>query len=307
MVGDYTIAVTAEPAAVRVGEPVTLTITITAAEFMETIFFQPLRYQPLLVNRFEIPSERSLPQQSGNSKIYTQTIRPLSTDISAVPPIQLAYFSPTSNAYITAQSAPIPLQVSPAEVVAAYGLDGAPFRNRLRAVKEGIRHNYEDPDMLESHRLPLFGWAHPAVVLLFLLLPPLLVGGLALVALFGEKKHHIHRTAKAARAYKVYRRNAGQIIHGHPMKSKIYSDLDRVLRAYLGDRLHLNPGALTFRDAHARLAAAGADVQTLAELRMLFALCEAYRFTAGFDAVADAKQIVRHANRIVKAVERKLK
>ena len=117
MVGDFTIEVNAEPTEVRVGEPVTLTITVTANEFMENIFFEHLRYQPLLVNRFEIPSDRSLPVRSGKSKIYTQTIRPLSTSLNAVPPLQLSYFSPSSNSYITVQSKPIPLNVSPADDV----------------------------------------------------------------------------------------------------------------------------------------------------------------------------------------------
>lgn len=305
MVGDFAIAVSAAPAAVRTGEPVTLTITVTSAGFMENIFLPPLRYQPNLVNRFEIPGERSLPQLTATSKIYTQTIRPLSSDITAVPPIQLAYFNPDSNAYVTVESAPIPLQVSPAEEVDSFGLDGAPYRARLRTVKEGIRHNYENADMLENRRPPLFGWAHPALAVPVLLVPPLLAGGLWLVSLFGEKKHHIHRTAKAARAYKVYRRNAAHIAHGHPTKRAVYSELDQVLRAYLGDRLHLNPGALSFRDVEGLLA--GTEPQRRDELKQLFALCETYRFTADFDEAADAKQIVHHANRIVKAIEGSLK
>ncbi len=307
MVGEYAINVSAEPSVVRVGDPVTLTITVTAAGFMENIFFPPLRYQPLLINGFEIPSERALPKRSGKSKIYTQTIRPLSTSISNVPPIQLAYFSPLSNAYVTARSMPIPLLVSAAESVAAFGMDGSPYRSRLRTVKDGIRQNYENPDMLEHHRPPLFGWAHPLWVLSILLLPPLVEGGRALAALFGEKKRHIHRTAKAARAYPVYRKNAAHIVRNHSMKSEIYRDLDQVLRAYLGDRLHLTPGALTYRDAEDRLLEAGADLQTLEKLKGLFALCEAYRFTRDYNDSADAKEIIHNATRIVKTVERNLK
>jgi len=307
MVGDYTLAVQAEPTAVRVGEPVTLTITVTAADFMENIFFRPLRYQPLLVNRFEIPAERSLPRRMGKSKIYTQTIRPLSTTITEVPSIQLAYFSPVSNAYVTTRSAPVPLEVSPADTVAAYGLDGALNRTRLRTVKEGIRHNHEDPDMLESRRRPLFGWVHPALVFSILLLPPLLAGLLSLASLLGEKKHHIHRTAKAARAYKVYRKNAAHILRSHTMKSEIYGDLDQVLRAYLGDRLLLNPGALSFREVESRLVAKHSDKGIISALKQLFEICEAYRFTCGFDEKTDARKIIRNATRIVKGMERSLR
>ncbi|WP_168433522.1 BatD family protein [Pontiella sulfatireligans] len=305
MVGDFTILVDAEPTNVRVGEPVTLTITITAQEYMESIFFQPLRYQPRLVNHFEIPSDRSLPRREGKSKIYTQTIRPLSTSNTEVPPLLLAYFSPASNAYITVESAPIPLKVSPAEEIGVFG--GSIYQSRLRAVEEGIRHNYEDPDMLESRRLPLFGWAHPFAVLGFLLLPPLLAGGYSLISLFGEKRHHIHRTAKAARAYKVFRKNAAHIVHSHSMKSEIYEDLDRVLRAYLGDRLHLTPGALSFRDAVAKLEEADTQNETIDKLRELFMVCEAYRFTHGFDEKANTKKIVHDAVQVIKNVEKTLK
>ena len=127
-----------------------------------------------------------------------------------------------------------------------------------------------------------------------------------LAELFGEKKHVIRRTAKAARAYKVFRKNAAHI-HAHTMKGEVYRDLDEVLRAYLGDRLHLVPGALSYRDAEPLLLEAGADRPTLEALKELFALCEAYRFTHGYDEPADTKAIVQHANRVVKTVERKLK
>ncbi|MDZ8118037.1 BatD family protein [Pontiella agarivorans] len=304
MVGEFDIEVAAEPTSVRVGEPITLTITVTASNYLENIFFEPLRYQPNLVNRFEIPADRSLPERKGKSKVYTQTIRPLSLSNTEIPPIQLAYFSPTQQKYIIRESAPIPLQVSAAEEIGVFG--GSFYQNRLRSVEEGIRQNYEDPDMLKSRQLPLFGWAHPALVLLILLLPPAVFGGVSLASLFGEKKHHIHRTAKAARAFNVFRRNVAHI-KTHSMKAEIYGDLDRCLRAYFGDRLHLVPGALSYRDAEARLLDVGADDKTLEELKHLFALCEAYRFTRDYNETGNAAKIVREATRIVRTVERKLK
>ena len=122
-----------------------------------------------------------------------------------------------------------------------------------------------------------------------------------------KRKHHIRRTAKAARAFRVFRRNAAHIIRNHSLKSEIYSNLDQILRAYLGDRLHLCAGALSYRDAEKHLLEKGADPDTLEDLQQLLTLCEAYRFTRGFDDNADAKAIIRNATRIIKTVERKLK
>ncbi len=303
MVGDFTITAEAEPTAVRVGEPITLTIKITSKEHLENIQLPPLRYQPLLVNRFEIPVDRALPQRSGKTKIYTQTLRALSADQTEIPPIQLAYFSPASNAFITAVTAPIPLNVSPAEAVGIFS--GGHFQSQLRAAEGGIRHNYENPDMLKSRPIPLFGCKHPALVFALLFTPPLLVIGVGLTAFFGEKKHHIHRTAKAARAFKVFKRNTAHIARNHALKAEIYGDLDEILRAYLGDRLHLNPGALSFREAELKMAKA--DPADIEKLRQLFAVCEAYRFTEGYDETADARAIVKDAVQTVKALERSLK
>jgi hypothetical protein len=304
MVGEFGIEVTAEPSEVSVGEPVTLTITITSTGFAETIFFPSLRYQPMLVNRFEIPADRSLPVRSNKSKTYTQTIRPLSTDVDSIPPIQLAYFSPESNAYVSVKSSPIPLKVLPAEEIGIFGVNI--HQSRLQTAEGGIRHNHEGPELLEHSRTPLFG-TRPFIALALLLLPPLAMGVHALASIFGKKRHHIQRTAKAVRAYRVFRRNVAHIIHSHSRKSAIYGDLDPMLRAYLGDRLHLNPGALSFRDAKEQLAAAGAEPRTLEELERVFTLCEAYRFARCFDEKGDARTIVRNAVETVKAVERTLK
>ncbi len=304
MVGEFDIAVTAEPTEVQVGEPITLTIRIAASNHLENIFFEALRYQPNLVNRFEIPSDRSLPVREGKAKIYTQTIRPLSVDQTEIPPLQLAYFSPAKGTYVTAESDAIPLRVSPADDVGVFG--GTRYQNRLRSVDEGIRQNYENPDMLASRRRPLFGWAHPAAVLLLLLVPPAVAGGLSLASLFGEKKHHIHRTAQAARAFKVFRRNVAHI-KSHNLKTEIYCDLDECLRAYLGDRLHLVPGALSYRDAAVRLEKAGASDADIGKLRTLFSICESYRFTHGYDEKTDPRPIITDAVNTVRALERSLK
>ncbi|HEY5621053.1 MAG TPA: hypothetical protein VIR77_00490, partial [Pontiella sp.] len=305
MVGDFSITATAEPLNVRVGDPVTLTVTITAAAYMENIFFPTLRYQPLLANRFEIAADRSLPQRKEKSKIYTQTIRPLSADISAIPSLHLAYFSPSSNAYVTVQTEAIPLAVLPGEDVRVYG--GPLHQSRLHSAEGGIRQNYEDPDMLKSMQRPLFGWANPVAVISFVIVPPLVFGCISLLSLLDKKRHHIRRTAKSARAYTVFRRNVAHISRSHVSKSEIYGDLDRMLRAYLGDRLHLNPGALSFRDAEHRLMQAGAEEETVGQVRDLFMLCESCRFTSGFEETADAKEIVHHAVHLIKALEKSLK
>jgi len=64
---------------------------------------------------------------------------------------------------------------------------------------------------------------------------------------------------------------------------------------------------LTFRDAERLLADEGVDSELRKELKNLFMLCEAYRYTHGYDEPADARKIVRDATAIIRTVERSLK
>ena len=303
LVGEFSIAVSAAPLSVHEGDPITLAITVSTPRHPEAISLPPLRYQPGLAGRFRIPDERSLPQVTDHAKIYTQTVRPLSSGIREIPALQLAFFNPASNAYAVVRSKPIPIKVEPAKSVAAYARGGR-FHTTPRATEGGIRQNHAGPDLLKSRRAPLLGWTSPLLVAAILLLPPLLAVGTVFLR---REKRRILRTTKAARAYRTYRKNTARILRDHRNKSGIYRDLDRVLRAYLGDRLHLAPGALALGDVLPHLVRAGVDPRVQTEFQQLFLLCETYRFTSAYDEPADTQAIVREANRIVKSIERCLK
>ena len=55
----------------------------------------------------------------------------------------------------------------------------------------------------------------------------------------------------------------------------------QALRHYLGNRLGLSPGALTFADVEQRLAAREVDPELIKTLNNLFGRCEAGRYAGG--------------------------
>ncbi len=294
LVGEYALEVEAEPKTVRVGEAITLTITVTSAGYMENISFPPLRYQPLLAGQFEIPAERALPARTETSKVYTQTIRPLATSVSNVPPLELSFFNPAANAYATVRSEAIPLSVKPSTGIAIYTGENAP--ELMETEDDSRRVGDAGITMAEEGSKPLLKWC-------CLLSTALLLGacGWTVRRLRGRRRHPAHRPDR------LFRRHAMRLVHGSRTKRTIYGELDVMLRGYLGHRFHLKPGALTFREVEGRLADAGIDDETRDELRDLFLRCEAYRFTRDFDEEADANDIVFNALRIVKKMEWNLK
>ena len=305
MVGDYALRVEAEPTDVRVGDPVTLTLVVEAKRFPETIDLPPLRFRPNLAGRFEIPDERALPTLSATAKTYVQTIRPLSTAVSNVPPIELAFFSPASNDYVIVRSQPIPLRVAPApepEILSGES------KFRLRDAPGGIRQNAEGPELARVERpRPLGPLAAPAALLL-LFLPPLLVGGRAFLDRFRRHERHLRRTAKVLRARTAFRRNLRTVARQakrRPERASI--ELDAALRTYLGDRLRLAPEALAFVDARDRLRELGLDEKALLSLRSLFFRCEAQRFAPDVEPPEDLDALLREADRVVREIEGRLK
>ncbi|HMO03327.1 MAG TPA: BatD family protein [Kiritimatiellia bacterium] len=105
-VGQFTMDLQVQPTEVTVGDPITLTVTITGRGNLETIAMPAIelgddfrRYDPKLI--------ASGPQQ----KVFEQVVLPRTDQLSAVPPVTFTYFDPQQAAYQTIVRGPFPLLV----------------------------------------------------------------------------------------------------------------------------------------------------------------------------------------------------
>lgn len=117
LVGAYTIEARAEPTRVRVGDPITLTVTVKGDGPAERIPMLDLSKQPGFANDFKLTGERPTSEFVPGGRRFTTMIRAREPDVSAIPPIELTYFDPRAGEYRTAASAPIPLRVEAAPKV----------------------------------------------------------------------------------------------------------------------------------------------------------------------------------------------
>ena len=113
-VGRYGITVIAEPTAVRVGDPIKLTIEIGGDGPVESLPAPDLAADPLLTQGFRVPQEELAGEVVGNRRRFTQVIRAERADLTEIPPIEYPYFNPDQGLYAVALSEPIPLTVSEA-------------------------------------------------------------------------------------------------------------------------------------------------------------------------------------------------
>ncbi|MCK4959928.1 MAG: BatD family protein, partial [Planctomycetes bacterium] len=180
------ISVTAEPTTVSVGAPVTVTIRLSTASGIEHIDLPPLGEQPALANDFEIPGQRSPAVMKDNAKIFTQSIRPLRTDVDEIAAIELTCFDPATGKYATAASQPIPIVVNEAVAVTDLSDGQGPaadqLQNRPESLFSGLMHNYEDEDILKNAGACIFGLGGKILWIFILILPPLIYAKLAITS-----------------------------------------------------------------------------------------------------------------------------
>ncbi|MBN1832332.1 MAG: BatD family protein [Deltaproteobacteria bacterium] len=308
-VGDYQIETRATPTEVNVGDPITLTLSLSGPAFLEYVELPPLNEQLRLAGDFKVPKERATAEILGKSKVFTQTIRALRPDVKEIPSIELPYFDTITGTYRVARSEPIPLTVNKTRIITALDAEGVnPVEfpgSEIETWTKGIAFNYEDMGVLVNQRLTPLSWFRLPLWISLFAGPPLcyvlLLSGIALI----RNRNADPMKARARKAFGRLERSLKQA-QGSPTSAPACDMVQEAFRHYLGDKLRMAKGALTFNDVKEALKAKGLDPGTLDRLKALFERCEAGRY-AGIGAGSDSSSIVEQGILLAKDLEKKLK
>ncbi len=279
LVGAYSLAVSATPTTVKVGDPITLTIQVAGPAVAGVTL--PSLAEELGVSDFKVPAEMAPGQGTGVLKTFTQTVRARHAGVKQIPSLHLSYFDPASGRYQNAASEPVPLAVAETRTVTAQDAEGGadaarPAGKDLKSVKGGITFNYEGPEVLEDQAGSGTAGLNAAWYAA-LLLPPLLFL-LVLVGTLVVRQGLKDPAGRAAR--QAFRKLAfaldGISSQGDPLAA--CQGLGLAMRDYLGAKLHCRAAALTFADVEPRLTKAGAQAETLGLLRRVMEECAASEY-----------------------------
>ena len=302
LVGKYSIAAEAAPTEVNVGDPITVTVKISGPRYLANVDLPALRSQPALARHFKVPSERSPGTIRGRAKVFTQTLRARRADVDRIPPIELSYFDVEGGRYRRAATEAIPLTVHSARIVTARDAEGladpGTVQTELETLEGGIVHNYEDFDALEDQAYGPTAWLASPLWAALIFVPPLAYGGLFAFVVVTKKRYGDPRQRRAREAFKKLTRSLEEVRGIAPgQDAQADAALLEAVRQYLGDRLGLAAGSLTFADAEKELSARGVSVETTAEWARLFERCEAGRYAGGAlgGATAETAQAIRGA------------
>jgi hypothetical protein len=309
-VGRFHAETSASPTEMSVGDPITLTVSISGPEYLENVELPPLARDPELEKDFKIPEEMATGVSRGGTRQFTQTLRPKSAEVKAIPPIKFPYFNPDAGRYEIAQSRPIALTVKSAKVLTSADVEGksgdsAVRKSELENWSKGIAYNYEGPEVLERQTYRVSNVVRSLLWVALTFVPFLTFITLLVFARIRQKQLADPDGLKYRKALSRFNQRVGAIGAEDTRSNDACAVLLEAIRAYLGDKLRSDGFALTFGDIEGKLKERGVTIQLAERLKKLVDACEQGSY-GGMELAMAADDLLSEAMDVIRALDRVL-
>lgn len=297
-VGQFSLTVTAAPAEVTAGDPVTVRMTVSGSGYLGEAV--PRFVDTTGFKAYDPTTTASDAAAARASKAIEQVLVPTAPSVRAVPAARFSFFDPATRQYRTVDSQPIALIVRPPAGVATpqvlTGAPGAPPRAAETLGRDIVYIKDAPGDLRAAGALGSDAW-----LLLWLPVP---VALFATAAYYDRRRRLLHgdpRYARFSRAGRDARAglDAAAAAAAAQNRTVFYDTVFRTVQSYLAAKLELPPGVIDVEV----IAGRGVDAATVDLVRSLFGACEQARFAPHADA-ADLQQLLATAQEIVRRLER---
>ncbi|KJR43040.1 BatD protein [Candidatus Magnetoovum chiemensis] len=303
----FNFDVKVNPSEVKVGDPVTLTMEITGEGNFNTL------NAPEITNNgnFKIydPQIKTQP----NRKTIEQALLPQNDNIKEIPPISFTYFDPKQKQYKTITKGPFPLKVTKGQKQEQAQIFNAnPAKSETQAkpkeqlgrdiiyIKDSIGNAAKTGSVL--YKNPVF-W-------IIQIIPLLIYITLLQVHKQRERLRYdvkYARTLKAPKIAKAGIKNAAKLLESNNSR-EFYNAIFKTLQEYLGNKLHLTAGGITFEMISSQLKEENISDDTINNcLKDLFQSCDMARYAQkGYDKTEMSKTLTNLENLIDYMEQKKL-
>jgi len=157
-IGNYRLAASATPTALRVGDPLTLTLDIERGQSsgsLDLISAPDLAANPQIAADFEILDKNTTGRREGEVKRFEYALRPKRAGVG-IPPLAVTVFNPDTEEFSEIATKPIALAVSAASRLGAGDLIGALPGSGSQEIKsraQGIFQNVTDLSEVNDQRV----------------------------------------------------------------------------------------------------------------------------------------------------------
>lgn len=145
-IGQFQLSAELKPQRVRIGDPMTLILTLRGEGTCETVRAPDLAAVKDLAGHFQI--DAATEENDETKSQFTYSLRPIGAEVKSFPAVAMSYFDVESQRYETLRTEPIPIEVVKAvplstdQIVATPRAPGE--QNDLKARREGTFANITD-------------------------------------------------------------------------------------------------------------------------------------------------------------------
>ncbi len=282
-VGSFTIDASAKPTSVSVGDPITLTLTMTdrsGTRNLETV--QPPKLDvPSIQSEFRMPTAPLAGSVKGDTKTFTQTLRPTRAGVDKIPAIEFSWFDTVAGEYRSASTKPIDIKVVASERIATDAILGTSTgattpAKQLTATEGGLTANVAPTLAMVRDQSRSIGIV--AGFAMFFM-PPIACAAILLARRRSDRFSGDVAFAKEQGA------------RGVANKRLALGDGATALVGYIADRINQPSGTVTRAEARSSMTTANASSELIERVDRLLAQFERSRFSAGNDSSASAESL----------------
>ncbi|MDP8299085.1 MAG: BatD family protein [Candidatus Tantalella remota] len=301
-VGDFDMDVNVSPRKVKVGDPITVRISISGRGNLDTVT------APQIETDENIKIYEPQVTKKGNKKIYELILIPKNTKVKETPAVNFSFFDPTRKKYKTITKAPVAIEVleqpesqRAVKMVSMAGESHMFYPQEklgedIVHIKENIGKLTERGKYLCNNGMFLGAQAVPLL---------LLIGFFVTY----RRKERMMTDKSYARFLKAPRKARSGMAKAKAYLRKgetapFYDTIFKTLQSYLSGRFALPKGNVTTRVVEERLKPAGCDEKILEMLKEVFQRCEMARYASSAFGEDDAEDILDKVKRIIDYMEK---
>ena len=316
-VGDYALKAEVDKDKTTVGQPITLTLTVSGKGNIKSL---PDIALPTLVNfrTFDANAATTIEKKEGEvggSKVFKTVLIPTASGDTTIPAISYSYFDPGSRAYRTARSQPLTVHVTPGAAGSTSPVSYAPPASGVQVsnptAAPGIKLLGEDiryirtPSTLSAEGEPLYrkGWYQG---LHLILLGLLALGGLGRLyyqmflsdtLLYRFRKGREKAQAEIGKTETHLTKNDIKGAGGH---------LANVLQDYLAAKLGSEHRSAALRDSLEQLKSRGLHAHTGEKVRNIWETFDLYEFAPAQVQASEVRAAMQTLAHVIDEVEEEI-
>ncbi len=301
-IGQFQLSAELTPKKARVGDPITLTLSLSGKGSLEGVTPPDLAEVPGIAEQFKI-YEATDDVRRGSCR-FTYSLRPLVEGLETFPAVPVAFFDVEKGEYVTLQTEPIPIEVAKADRLSSRQiLSGAGGNQReLQLQSEGVFANITDLSAVrnESIRPGLWLASLCGLAVVYLVLRMVLA---RMQRLSGDQSR-VRRRSAAAKARRRMRAATAELKSRDVRHGTV--DMQAALLGLVADVADLPEAGLTSKDVERELAELGVEADLTRQVVELLETCDAAQYgvsSSGPDQLPDQARTLLDA--LIKTFKRK--